>query len=51
MTVKAPPRPRRVKAPPPHLPAREADPLRMAPEGPPPKAYPVVIPAMDDRRL
>ena len=47
MIVKAPPWPRRVKAPPPHLPAREAGSLRMAPEGPPPNTYLVVISAMD----
>ena len=42
LTVKAPPW--RWKAPPPHFPAREADPLRMPPDGPPPKAPPGFVP-------
>ena len=45
LTVKAPPRPRRGEAPPQDNPARFLDPQPKALPGPPPKAYPVVIPA------
>ena len=44
LLVKAPPVLWRVIAPPPGFPAREAGPLRMPPDGPPPKAPPGFVP-------